>query len=44
MQKAYYGKKVTNYKNDGNVYRIFFVDKENDFGDGENTIYLKRMA
>ena len=39
--KAYYGKKVTNYKNDGNTYRIFYVDKENYFGDGVNTIYLK---
>ena len=38
---AYYGKKVTNYKNDGNTYRIFYVDKENYFGDGANTIYLK---
>ena len=39
--QAYYGKKVTNYKNDGNTYRIFYVDKDNYFGDGEYTIYLK---
>ena len=39
--KAYYGKKVTNYKDDGNTYRIFYIDTENYFGDGENTIYLK---
>lgn len=38
---SYYGKKVTNYKNDGNTYRIFYVDKDNYFGDGANTIYLK---
>ena len=39
--QAYYGKKVTNYKDDGNTYRIFYIDTENYFGDGENTIYLK---
>ena len=42
--KAYYGKKVTNYKasdNDTNTYRIFYIDKENYFEDGANTIYLK---
>ena len=42
--KAYYGKKVENYKaseEDTNTYRIFYVDTENYFGDGENTIYLK---
>lgn len=42
--KAYYGKKVTNYKasdSDTNTYRIFYIDKENYFGDGANTIYLK---
>ena len=41
---AYYGKKVTNYRasdGDTNIYRIFYVDKNNDFGDGFNTIYLK---
>lgn len=41
---AYYGKKVTNYKaseSDTNTYRIFYVDTENYFGDGVNTIYLK---
>ena len=41
---AYYGKKVTNYKasdSDTNIYRIFYVDRNNDFGDGFNTIYLK---
>ena len=39
--QAYYGKKVTNYKDDGNTYRIFYVDKDNYFKDGYNTIYLK---
>lgn len=42
--EAYYGKKVTNYKaseSDTNTYRIFYVDEENYFGDGANTIYLK---
>ena len=42
--QAYYGKKVTNYKasdGDTNTYRIFYVDKDNDFKDGYNTIYLK---
>ena len=39
--QAYYGKKVTNYKDDGNTYRIFYVDKYNYFKDGEYTIYLK---
>ena len=41
---AYYGKKVTNYKvsdSDTNTYRIFYVDKDNYFKDGANTIYLK---
>ena len=42
--QAYYGKKVTNYKasdSDTNTYRIFYVDKDNYFKDGYNTIYLK---
>ena len=42
--QAYYGKKVTNYKasdSDTNTYKIFYVDKDNDFKDGYNTIYLK---
>ena len=42
--KAYYGKKVENYKasdGDTKTYRIFYVDTENYFGDGENTIYLR---
>ena len=39
--EAYYGKKVTNYKDDGNTYRIFYVDKDSYFKDGEYTIYLK---
>ena len=42
--QAYYGKKVTNYKasdSDTNTYKIFYVDKDNYFKDGYNTIYLK---
>jgi hypothetical protein len=38
--EKFYGKKVVNYKKNG-TYRIFYVDKENYFGDGENTVYLK---
>ncbi len=37
----YYGKKISNYTAGGQTYRIFYVDKQNDFGDGKNTIYLK---
>ncbi len=37
----YYGKKVSNYTAGGQTYRIFYVDKQNDFGDGANTVYLK---
>ena len=39
--QAYYGKKVTNYNAIGITYKIFYVDKDNDFKDGYNTIYLK---
>ena len=39
--QAYYGKKVKNYNANGKTYRIFYVDKDNDFKDGYNTIYLK---
>ena len=39
--QTYYGKKVTNYNANGKTYRIFYVDKDNDFKDGYNTIYLK---
>ena len=39
--QAYYGKEVTNYNANGKTYRIFYVDKDNDFKDGYNTIYLK---
>lgn len=40
----YYGKKVKNYKandSDTNTYRIFYVDEDDYFKDGANTIYLK---
>jgi len=37
----YYGKKVSNYTAGGQTYRIFYVDKQNDFGDGAKTVYLK---
>ena len=36
----YYGKPVVNYLSNA-TYRIFYVDKDNYFGDGKNTIYLK---
>ena len=39
--EAYYGKKVTNYNANGKTYRIFYVDKDNYFKGGYNTIYLK---
>lgn len=43
--KAYYGKKVENYKvsdSDTNIYRIFYVSTtDNEFGDPQYTIYLK---
>jgi len=39
--QTYYGKKVTNRNANGKTYRIFYVDKDNDFKDGYNTIYLK---
>ena len=42
--QTYYGKKVKNYKasdSDTNTYRIFYVDKDNYFKGGYNTIYLK---
>ena len=39
--QAYYGKKVKNYNANGKTYRIFYVDKDNYFKGGYNTIYLK---
>ena len=39
--QAYYGKKVKNYNANGKTYKIFYVDKDNYFKDGYNTIYLK---
>ena len=40
--EKYYGKEVTNYNtsDETNTYRIFYVDKEGNFG-APNTIYLK---
>ena len=37
----YYGKVAENYTQGGLTYKIFYVDKENKFGDGANTVYLK---
>ena len=39
--EKYYGQVAQNYTQGGVTYRIFYVDKENKFGDGTNTIYLK---
>ena len=39
--QKYYGQLVLNYTQGGLDYRIYFVDKNNKFGDGANTIYLK---
>ncbi|MCI8273895.1 MAG: hypothetical protein HFJ55_07460 [Clostridia bacterium] len=37
----YYGQVVKNYTAGGATYRIFYVDTENKYGDGKNTVYLK---
>ena len=39
--EKYYGQVAQNYIKGDLTYRIFYVDKENKFGDGVNTIYLK---
>ena len=42
-ETKYYGKAVKNYTTASGTYtfRIFYVDKDNTFGDGANTVYLK---
>ena len=40
-KEKYYGQVAENYTAGGLTYRIFYVDTENKFGDGANTIYLK---
>ena len=40
-KEKYYGKIAENYTAGGLTYRIFYVDTENKFGDGANTVYLK---
>jgi len=40
-KETYYGAVAQNYTKGGLTYRIFYVDKEGNFGDGKNTIYLK---
>ena len=40
-KNTYYGAVAQNYTQGGLTYRIFYVDKDNKFGDGANTIYLK---
>ena len=40
-KEKYYGKVAENYTQGGLTYRIFYVDTENKFGDGANTVYLK---
>ncbi|MCI8272556.1 MAG: hypothetical protein HFJ55_00545, partial [Clostridia bacterium] len=37
----YYGQEVKNYTAGGATYRIFYVDTENKYRDGKNTVYLK---
>ena len=39
--EKYYGKIAENYTKGGLTYRIFYVDKDNKYGDGKNTVYLK---
>ena len=40
-KEKYYGQVAENYTAGGLTYRIFYVDTENKFGDGANTVYLK---
>ena len=40
-KEKYYGKVARNYTQGGLTYKIFYVDTENKFGDGANTVYLK---
>ena len=40
-KEKYYGKVAENYTQRGLTYKIFYVDTENKFGDGANTVYLK---
>ena len=40
-KEKYYGKVAENYTAGGLTYKIFYVDTENKFGDGANTVYLK---
>ena len=40
-KEKYYGKVAENYIQCGLTYRIFYVDTENKFGDGIDTVYLK---
>ena len=40
-KEKYYGQVAENYTAGGLTYRIFYVDTENKFGDGTNTVYLK---
>ena len=40
-KNTYYGAVAQNYTKGGLTYRIFYVDTDNKFGDGANTIYLK---
>ena len=40
-KEKYYGKVAENYTQGGLTYRIFYVDTENKFKDGANTVYLK---
>ena len=40
-KEKYYGQIAQNYTAGGLTYKIFYVDTENKFGDGTNTVYLK---
>ena len=40
-KEKYYGEVAQNYTQSGLTYKIFYVDTENKFGDGANTVYLK---
>ena len=42
LLKQYIGTKVTDYTSGGGIWRLYYYDGDNYFGDGKGTIYLKR--
>ncbi len=39
---TYIGSEITDYKEDSVIWQIFYFDADNKYGDGANTIYLRR--